>query len=418
MITIIVRVWDIRQKNGGRGMVNKAARWRIWGCIGVLLLDMVYFTECSQVKITAAKESSNSASHEIYEKDDRLEAIEKEEGTRNSVNNHLYYQHLLMFEGYDEEEIAQSRHASFDEKKRLLYALGYNESNILSNERSYCEENVYEWDDTAHTCRTIYYKSTSVPYNAGFYVAYRYMYRVNFYQLDEKNRLLSKQEYSRNVGSDPLGYSEELFYSLGYQAQYDGDKIMEELQYRDYWGTNETGFWWYWIYQYDDQGNCILRVETTEDEIILYCFEYDEKSKLTGEYRYLVKEDWELSCDDGSTYYFRPQWGKPAVKKIAADKTVERELYYGKAMDMGQQHYLMPEEVEETVFDHKYKVKPGDCLTKIAYRQYGDAAYYDLLYRINRDKIGFDRNFILPGTWLVIPEIGNEQNTKKGTRNE
>ena len=193
---------------------------------------------------------------------------------------------------------------------------------------------------------------------------------------------------------------------------------MEELQYRDYWGTNETGFWWYWIYQYDDQGNCILRVETTEDEIILYCFEYDEKSKLTGEYRYLVKEDWELSCDDGSTYYFRPQWGKPAVKKIAADKTVEKELYYGKAMDMGQQHYLMPEEVEETVFDHKYKVKPGDCLTKIAYRQYGDAAYYDLLYRINRDKIGFDRNFILPGTWLVIPEIGNEQNTKKGTRNE
>ena len=133
-IIIIIRVWDIKQKNGGRGMVNKAARWRIWGCIGVLLL---YFTECSQVKITAAKESSNSASHEIYEKDDRLEAIEKEEGTRNSVNNHLYYQHLLMFEGYDEEEIAQSRHASFDEKKRLLYALGYNESNILSNKRSY-----------------------------------------------------------------------------------------------------------------------------------------------------------------------------------------------------------------------------------------------------------------------------------------
>ncbi len=106
------------------------------------------------------------------------------------------------------------------------------------------------------------------------------------------------------------------------------------------------------------------------------------------------------------------------MKKIAADKTVEKELYYGKAMDMGQQHYLMPEEVEETVFDHKYKVKPGDCLTKIAYRQYGDAAYYDLLYRINRDKIGFDRNFILPGTWLVIPEIGNEKKKKKGTRNE
>ena len=97
---------------------------------------------------------------------------------------------------------------------------------------------------------------------------------------------------------------------------------------------------------------------------------------------------------------------------------MEKELYYGKAIDMGQQHYLMPEEVEKTVFDHKYKVKSGDCLTKIAYRFYGDAAYYDLLYRINRDLIGPDQNLILPGTWLVVPETGNEQNTKKDTGNE
>ena len=49
---------------------------------------------------------------------------------------------------------------------------------------------------------------------------------------------------------------------------------------------------------------------------------------------------------------------------------------------------------------------------------YGDAAYYDLLYRINRDLIGPDQNLILPGTWLVVPETGNEQNTKKDTGNE
>ena len=396
-------------------MITKTARWRIWGCMGLLLACL---TECTQMNIAAAKESNPAAGHEIYEKDDRLEPVENEEGTRSSVNNHLYYQHMLMFEGYDQEEIAKSRHASFDQKNRLLYALGYNEASILSNRSGYCEEHIYEWDDTAHTCRTIYYKSTSMPYNSGFYVAHRYMFGVNFYQLDEKNRILSKQEYRRDVGSDQFGYSEELFYTLGYQARYDGDKLMEELQYRDYWGTNETGTWWYWVYQYDDQGNCILRVETTEDEIILYCFEYDEKSELTGEYRYLVKEDWELACGDGSTYSFRPQWGKPAVKRIAADKTVEKELYYGKAMDMGQQHYLMPEEVEKTVFDHKYKVKSGDCLTKIAYRFYGDAAYYDLLYRINRDLIGPDQNLILPRTWLVVPETGNEQNTKKDTGNE
>lgn len=45
------------------------------------------------------------------------------------------------------------------------------------------------------------------------------------------------------------------------------------------------------------------------------------------EYVYEVLEDWEFTADDGSTYYFRPQWKKPAVKKAAADGTVELELF-------------------------------------------------------------------------------------------
>ena len=110
--------------------------------------------------------------------------------------------------------------------------------------------------------------------------------------------------------------------------------------------------------------------------------------------------------------YFRPDWGKPAVRKVAADKTVERELYYGKAMDMGQQHYLMPDEVEETVNDHKYVVKPGDCLRNIAYQYYGNGDYFDVLYLLNRNVIGFDENLILPGTKLFIPEMGDRQDTK------
>lgn len=185
-----------------------------------------------------------------------------------------------------------------------------------------------------------------------------------------------------------------------------------ELQYYDYWGTNETGTWIYQVYQYDDQGNCILMVSTTEDDITLFCYEYDEKGRQVGVYRYLVKEDWELNCDDGSVIYFRPDWGKPAVRKVAADKTVERELYYGKAMDMGQQHYLMPDEVEETVNDHKYVVKPGDCLRNIAYQYYGNGDYFDVLYLLNRNVIGFDENLILPGTKLFIPEMGDRQDTK------
>ena len=135
--------------------------------------------------------------------------------------------------------------------------------------------------------------------------------------------------------------------------------------------------------------------------------------KQTDVYVYAVKEDWELACDDGDVYYFRPNWGKPAVKKVAADKTVEKRFYYGKTMDMGQQHYMLQKEVDETTDDHIYVVKPGDCLWDIARRYYGNGAYYDLLRSVNRGVVsGWDANLILPGTRLFIPEVGNAQDTK------
>ena len=90
----------------------------------------------------------------------------------------------------------------------------------------------------------------------------------------------------------------------------------------------------------------------------------------------------------------------------------ERELYYFKVTDMGQQHYLMPEDVEDTVDDHKYTVKSGDCLRNIAYKYYGDASYYSLLYYLNRDVIGPDENLILTGTRLVVPEVGSAKDTR------
>lgn len=59
------------------------------------------------------------------------------------------------------------------------------------------------------------------------------------------------------------------------------------------------------------------------------------------------------------------------MKKVSADGTVEKEFFYGNVIDMGQQHYLMPQDVEDTLDDHKYVVKPGDCLWKIADKYYG-----------------------------------------------
>lgn len=389
-------------------------RGYVFGIAGVLWLSLLWGNQCgSYVSSVEAKAYTTAAGHEVYEKDDRLEFVEKKEEIReNPPAVYFFTQYMWITDGYDEKEIAESTHASFDQKNRLRYMLGYS-NNILSGKKSYCEENVYDWDDAAHTCRYIYYKSTSVPYASGYYVDYRYMFDVCDYQFTEDGRLLSRLSYSRQIGSDPYGYSEEIFFNRGYQAEYDGERLMAELQYYDYWGTNETGAWYYQVYQYDDQGNCILMVNITEEDILLYCYEYDARGRWTGVYVYRVKEDWELSRDDGSIIHFQAGWGKPAVRRVAADKTVEMELYYGKAMDMGQQHYLMPEEVEETVNDHRYVVKPGDCLRNIAYRYYGNGDYYDLLYRVNRNVIGFDENLIFPGTRLFMPEVGNSQDTRK-----
>lgn len=392
-----------------------SVQWKIYGCIGILLLCIGYLNGCaSPVNNAVAKESTADEFQGIYAEDNRLEFVSHETyeyDKDGSSNSSLYYAQINKI--YDEEEIAEISHAYFDEKNRLLYVLGYS-PNILGNSWSYCEENVYQRDDEKGTCRYIYFKSNSMPYRDGYYVAARYMFEVSDYQFDEEGRLQRSLTYRREVGSDPNGYSPELFFSRGYQASYEGARLMEELQYYDYWGTNEVGAWEHRLYQYNDQGIPILEVVTTEDEITLYSYEYHEDRGQAEVYTYLVKEDWELSCEDGSIYCFRPQWESPAIKKVAADGTVEKELFYGKGMDLGQQHYLMPEEVEETMDDHRYIVSPGDCLWNIAHKSYGCGEYYDLIYRMNRSVIGWDENLILPGTRLYIPEVGNEQDTKVG----
>ncbi len=359
--------------------------------------------------------SAETAIHDVYQKDDRLKLMHHETYAFDKayaiVGNGLYSQYRWVTKSYNKEEIENSSHAYFDEQNRLLYALGYN-GNILSGKNSYCEENIYNRNDTDHTCRYIYYKSNSAPYRDGYYIAYRYMFEASDFQFDEEDRLLLYLSYRRNVGSDPNGYSEELLFSEGYQADYDGERLMAEWVYRDYWGTNDVGVWEYRIYQYHEQGDCSLKVVVTEDEILLLCYEYAKEKGQIEEYVYQVMEDFEVSCEDGSTYYLRPQWEKPALRKVAADGSIEKELFYGKAIDMGQQHYLMPKEVEDTLDDHIYTVHSGDCLWKIAKQYYGDGSYYQLLYRMNRGTIGSDMQLLLPGMRLYVPEVGNAQDTK------
>ena len=156
-----------------------------------------------------------------------------------------------------------------------------------------------------------------------------------------------------------------------------------------------------------------MRVITTEDGITVSCYEYDPSGHKVNEYIYRVKENWELPCDDGSVWYFQTGWSSPGVKRVSADGKVERELFYGQVADMGQEAYLMPEDVEETVNDHKYVVESGDCLWEIAKKCYGDSTRHDLIYRVNRNVIGADENRILPGMRLYVPEAGEAEDTEK-----
>ena len=142
-----------------------SVQWKIYGCIGILLLCIGYLNGCaSPVNNAAAKESTEDEFQGIYAEDNRLEFVSHETyeyDKDGSSNSSLYYAQINKI--YDEEEIAEISHAYFDEQNRLLYVLGYS-PDILGNSWSYCEENVYQRDDEKGTCRYIYFKSNSMPY--------------------------------------------------------------------------------------------------------------------------------------------------------------------------------------------------------------------------------------------------------------
>lgn len=54
-----------------------------------------------------------------------------------------------------------------------------------------------------------------------------------------------------------------------------------------------------------------------------------------------------------------------------------------------------------------YTVQAGDTLSAIAYRFYGDAERWNLIYETNRRVIGDDPNQIHPGLELIIPDAAN-----------
>ena len=100
-----------------------------FGYIGILLL-FLFCTGSYRNSVTSeAKEQTRSTGHTVYDKDSRLEPIETDQGENWSME-YLFQQDQYTWildenlDGYDESVIAESTHASFDEKNRLRYALG------------------------------------------------------------------------------------------------------------------------------------------------------------------------------------------------------------------------------------------------------------------------------------------------------
>jgi len=57
----------------------------------------------------------------------------------------------------------------------------------------------------------------------------------------------------------------------------------------------------------------------------------------------------------------------------------------------------------------EHTVAPGDSLSTIAKKYYGDTYQYPKIYEFNKEVIGDDPNLIIDGTVLKIPKLPDEE---------
>lgn len=311
---------------------------------------------------------------------------------------------------YSEAEISETPFTIFDEENRLNYALTHRAAPY--SHYSY-EEDFYERNDIERTCCHILYYSNVKAYDlvddSFYYVYNRHMQEVEYWQFSETGNLISYQHYSpkRISRSTPSSATDGtvLYFNSGYLAKYDGEYLMSEFlqQY------NQPS-WIYHTYQYDDAGNRTMEVVAIGNQVTLYTYEYDEPAGQVTRYEYLVDGEWELTCKDGSIYSFYSGYPNlnalPAVKQTAADGTVLIELFDGIVYYTGQEGYLIAEEIEEAANTSRYIIiQPGDSLWSIAEHCYGNGIYSGILYQANQHVIGLDKDMLLSGMRLYIPEI-------------
>ena len=151
------------------GIVQRKKRMKRRAWRHVLPFVVLFFAMClAGCGVMAGKEKSKenmpqAGSDGPYAEDERLEAAECRtyDSDRDGIpaEGFLCDPYMWVMEPYDEKEIAGSTHARFDDKGRMIYMLGYTPA--ILEKPGYCEEQIFERDDAAHTCRHIYYKANS-----------------------------------------------------------------------------------------------------------------------------------------------------------------------------------------------------------------------------------------------------------------
>lgn len=104
---------------------------------------------------------------------------------------------------------------------------------------------------------------------------------------------------------------------------------------------------------------------------------------------------------------FREAREKIRRQQEARARQEEMDKRLAEAREKAQEQASKPQSSEAsslTAYTIHYTVKPGDTLSAIAEKFYGDAKRWPEIYEANKDVIGDNPNLIKPGQELKIPK--------------